>query len=90
MKPLVHIAGFIPAAGETIGELAARSTPPLPLISTQVPGGTEISLDPARVESGRSGYVGPVFGVGTIFLTSIAASNMSFSDRPVGSKPSRR
>lgn len=51
VKSLVYIAGFIPAAGETVGELAARSTPPLPLISTQVPGGTEVSLDPAQFRS---------------------------------------
>ncbi|MET0495848.1 MAG: alpha/beta fold hydrolase [Actinoplanes sp.] len=42
VKSLVYIAGFIPARGETIGELAAQSSPALPLISTSVPAGTEV------------------------------------------------
>ncbi|BCL33179.1 alpha/beta fold hydrolase [Streptomyces aurantiacus] len=48
VKALVYIAGFIPAKGETVGELAARSSPPIPLISTQVPAGTDVSIDPGH------------------------------------------
>ena len=48
VKSLVYIAGFIPAKGETIGELAAKSTPALPLVSTQVPDGTEVIIDPSH------------------------------------------
>ncbi|MFD6288459.1 alpha/beta fold hydrolase [Streptomyces sp. NPDC060205] len=46
VKALVYIAGFIPAKGETVGELAAKSSPPIPLISTPVPNGTDVSIDP--------------------------------------------
>ncbi|GIE81792.1 alpha/beta hydrolase [Actinoplanes philippinensis] len=55
VKSLVYIAGFIPAQGETIGELAARSTPPLPLIATPVPGGTEVVIDPAGFRDAFAG-----------------------------------
>ena len=50
VKALVYIAGFIPAKGETVGDLAAKSSPTLPLISTNVPDGTEVSIDPATSE----------------------------------------
>lgn len=46
VKALVYIAGFIPAKGETVGDLAAKSSPPIPLIGTETPGGTEVSIDP--------------------------------------------
>ncbi|MGW2842651.1 alpha/beta fold hydrolase [Streptomyces sp. NPDC001493] len=46
VKALVYIAGFIPATGETVGDLAAQSTPAIPLVSTTVPGGTDVSIDP--------------------------------------------
>ncbi|MGC5562167.1 alpha/beta fold hydrolase [Streptomyces sp. FR-108] len=46
VKALVYIAGFIPAKGETVGELAAKSSPPIPLVSTPVPNGTDVSIDP--------------------------------------------
>ncbi|MGW1468991.1 alpha/beta fold hydrolase [Streptomyces sp. NPDC002308] len=46
VKALVYIAGFIPAKGETVGDLAAQSTPAIPLVPTTVPGGTDVSIDP--------------------------------------------
>ncbi|WP_220040487.1 alpha/beta fold hydrolase, partial [Nonomuraea aridisoli] len=46
VKALVYIAGFIPAKGETVGELAAKSSPAIPLVSTSVPDGTDVSIDP--------------------------------------------
>ncbi|WP_239096388.1 alpha/beta hydrolase [Streptomyces sp. SID11385] len=48
VKALVYIAGFIPVKGESVGDLAARSTPPIPLVETPVPDGTEVSIDPAH------------------------------------------
>ncbi|MGC8917757.1 alpha/beta hydrolase [Streptomyces sp. PG2] len=48
VKALVYIAGFIPVKGETVGDLAAKSTPPVPLVYTQVPDGTDVSIDPAK------------------------------------------
>jgi pimeloyl-ACP methyl ester carboxylesterase len=75
VKSLVYIAGFIPAKGETIGELAAKSTPPLPLISTQVPGGTEVSLDPAQF---RSAFAGD--------LDEAAATDLAITQRPANTK----
>lgn len=55
VKALVYIAGFIPVQGETIGELAAKSSPPLPLIATQVPAGTEVVIDPAQFRAAFAG-----------------------------------
>ncbi|SEG91972.1 Alpha/beta hydrolase family protein [Thermomonospora echinospora] len=52
---LVYIAAFIPAKGETVGELAAKSDPALPLVSTPVPGGTEVIFDPARFRTAFAG-----------------------------------
>lgn len=46
VKALVYIAGLIPVKGETVGELSAKSSPAIPLVSTAVPGGTDVSLDP--------------------------------------------
>ncbi|MFI8205486.1 alpha/beta fold hydrolase [Streptomyces sp. NPDC085937] len=57
VKALVYIAGFIPAKGETVGDLAAKSSPPLPLVSTDVPGGTEVSIDPAHFREAFAGDV---------------------------------
>ncbi|WP_237771235.1 alpha/beta fold hydrolase [Kribbella sp. ALI-6-A] len=75
VKSLVYIAGFIPAKGETIGELAAKSTPPLPLISTQVPGGTEVSLEPAQF---RSAFAADLDGT--------AATDLATTQRPANTK----
>ncbi|MQY40839.1 hypothetical protein SRB17_88720 [Streptomyces sp. RB17] len=46
VKALVYIAGFIPVKGETVGALANQSSTPIPLITTPVPGGAEVSIDP--------------------------------------------
>ncbi|MET9773995.1 alpha/beta hydrolase [Streptomyces sp. NPDC006367] len=46
VKALVYIAGFIPVKGETVGDLAARSSTSIPLVSTAVPDGTDVSIDP--------------------------------------------
>jgi pimeloyl-ACP methyl ester carboxylesterase len=59
VKALVYVAGFIPAQGETVGELAAKSTPPIPLVSTEVPGGTEVSIDPDHFRDSFAGDVDP-------------------------------
>jgi pimeloyl-ACP methyl ester carboxylesterase len=75
VKSLVYIAGFIPAQGETIGELAAQSTPPLPLISTQVPGGTEVTIDPAQF---RQAFAAD--------LDKDTAANLAASQRPANTK----
>jgi pimeloyl-ACP methyl ester carboxylesterase len=55
IKALVYVAAFIPAAGETVGELAAQSSPPLPLAAAEVPGGTEVSIDPAGFRDAFAG-----------------------------------
>lgn len=52
---LVYVAAFIPVAGETVGELAARSTPPLPLVTVDVPGGAEVLIDPAAFRDAFAG-----------------------------------
>lgn len=71
VKSLVYIAGFIPAKGETVGELAAKSTPALPLISTQVPGGTEVIIDPTKF---RDAFAGD--------LDKTTAANLATAQRP--------
>ncbi|VVJ17233.1 Uncharacterised protein [Amycolatopsis camponoti] len=59
VKSLVYIAGFIPVKGETIGELAAKSSTPLPLITTPVPGGAEVTIDPAQFRAAFAGDLAP-------------------------------
>jgi pimeloyl-ACP methyl ester carboxylesterase len=75
VKSLVYIAGFIPAKGETIGELAAKSTPALPLISTQVPDGTEVIIDPAQF---RTAFAGD--------LDQTTATNLALTQRPANTR----
>ncbi|WIV56079.1 alpha/beta hydrolase [Amycolatopsis nalaikhensis] len=75
VESLVYIAGFIPAAGETIGELAARSTPALPLIATQVPGGTEVVIDPAGF---RAAFAGD--------LDATTAADLAVTQRPADTR----
>lgn len=70
-KALDHIAGFIPAKGETVGDLAAKSSPRLPLVSTDVPGGTEVSIDPAHFREAFAGDVGRT-----------TAANLAAAQRP--------
>lgn len=55
IKALVYVAAFIPALGETVGELAAQSSPSLPLVAAEVPGGTEVSIDPAGFREAFAG-----------------------------------
>lgn len=47
VKSLVYIAGFAPAKGEALGELSEPDAPELPLVPTPVPGGVDLTLDPA-------------------------------------------
>lgn len=75
VKSLVYIAGFIPAKGETIGELAARSTPPLPLVTTPVPGGAEVVIDPARF---REAFAGD--------LDRATAADLAVTQRPANTR----
>ncbi|WP_217145159.1 alpha/beta fold hydrolase [Streptomyces sp. AC627_RSS907] len=75
VKALVYIAGFIPAKGETVGELAAKSSPPIPLVSTNVPGGTEVSIDPAHF---REAFAGDV--------AKTTAANLAAAQRPANLK----
>lgn len=75
VKSLVYVAGFIPAKGETVGELAARSTPALPLISTQVPGGTEVIIDPAQF---RAAFAGD--------LDETKATDLAITQRPANTE----
>jgi pimeloyl-ACP methyl ester carboxylesterase len=75
VKSLVYIAGFIPAKGETVGELAARSTPALPLIFTPVPDGTDVTIDPAQY---RSAFAGD--------LDKTTAADLAITQRPANTK----
>ncbi|MFE0478154.1 MULTISPECIES: alpha/beta fold hydrolase [Streptomyces] len=75
VKALVYIAGFIPAKGETVGELAAKSSPPIPLVTTNVPGGTEVSIDPAHFREAFAGDVGRT-----------TAANLAAAQRPANLK----
>ncbi|MEU8819913.1 alpha/beta hydrolase [Actinoplanes sp. NPDC048796] len=75
VKSLVYIAGFIPVQGETIGELAAQSTPALPLITTPVPAGAEVIIDPAKF---REAFAGD--------LSKDDAANLATVQRPANTK----
>jgi pimeloyl-ACP methyl ester carboxylesterase len=75
VKSLVYIAGFIPAKGETIGELAAKSTPALPLVSTQVPHGTEVIIDPVQFREAFAGDLDPA-----------TAADLAITQRPANTK----
>jgi pimeloyl-ACP methyl ester carboxylesterase len=57
IRSLVYVAGFIPVKGETVGQLAAQSSPPLPLVSVDVPGGAEVAIDPAGFREAFAGDV---------------------------------
>lgn len=46
VRALVYVAAFIPVEGETVGELAAQSSTPLPLVTVQTPGGPEVHISP--------------------------------------------
>ena len=45
LRSLGYIADFVPTKGETVGELAAQSSPPLTLVSVDVPGGAEVAIE---------------------------------------------
>ena len=75
VKSLVYIAGFIPAKGETVGELAAKSTPALPLLSTKVPDGTEVIIDPAKFHEAFAGD-----------LDATTAADLAQDQRPANTK----
>ncbi|MFJ9782818.1 alpha/beta fold hydrolase [Amycolatopsis sp. NPDC101161] len=75
VKALVYIAGFIPVRGETIGDLAAKSSTPLPLITTPVPGGAEVTIDPAQF---RTAFAGD--------LDRTTAADLATTQRPANTK----
>lgn len=55
IRSLVYIAGFIPTKGETVGQLAAQSSPPLPLLSVDVPSGAEVTIEPVGFHDAFAG-----------------------------------
>jgi len=57
IRSLVYVAGFIPIKGETVGQLAAQSSSPLPLVSVDVPGGAEVAIDPLGFREAFAGDV---------------------------------
>jgi pimeloyl-ACP methyl ester carboxylesterase len=57
IRSLVYIAGFIPTEGETVGQLAAQSSSPLPLVSVDVPGGAEVAIEPVGFRDAFAGDV---------------------------------
>ena len=57
IRSLVYVAGFIPVKGETVGQLAAQSSSPLPLVSVEVPGGAEVAIDPAGFRDAFAGDI---------------------------------
>lgn len=54
---LVYVAAFIPTKGETVGELAAQSTPALPLVTTEVGAGAEVMIEPTAFRAAFAGDV---------------------------------
>ena len=57
LRSLVYVAGFIPTKGETVGQLAAQSSPPLPLVSVDVPDGAEVAIDPGGFHDAFAGDI---------------------------------
>ena len=53
----MYVAGFIPVKGETVGQLAAQSSSPLPLVSVEVPSGAEVAIDPVGFRDAFAGDV---------------------------------
>jgi pimeloyl-ACP methyl ester carboxylesterase len=80
---LVYVAGFIPLKGETVGQLAAQSTPSLRLASVEVPGGAEVTIDQASFPAAFAGD-----------LDDVTAANLAVAQRPANvravSEPSAR
>jgi pimeloyl-ACP methyl ester carboxylesterase len=75
LRALVYVAGFIPARGETVGQLASQSSPPLPLVAVDVPGGAEVGIDPAAF---RDAFAGD--------LDAEAAAGLAVVQRPANTK----
>jgi pimeloyl-ACP methyl ester carboxylesterase len=57
IRSLVYVAGFIPVKGEMVGQLAAQSSSPLPVVSVEVPGGAEVAIDPVGFRDAFAGDV---------------------------------
>ncbi|MRK03029.1 alpha/beta fold hydrolase [Aeromicrobium sp. S22] len=68
---LVYVAAFIPLKGEAVGQLAAQSSTPLPLLSVEVDGGAEVTIDPAGF---RAAFAGD--------LDETSAANLAVAQRP--------
>ncbi|MQY10040.1 hypothetical protein SRB5_01440 [Streptomyces sp. RB5] len=75
VRALVYVAGFIPAKGETVGNLAEQTTPSIPLVTTPVPGGAEVSIDPAHFRDVFAGDVDPT-----------TAADMAVTQRPANTR----
>lgn len=72
---LVYIAAFIPLKDETVGQLAAQSTPALPLVPVQVPGGTEVTIHQVAFAAAFAGD-----------LDQNTAANLAVAQRPANVK----
>ncbi|MCD9198222.1 alpha/beta hydrolase [Aeromicrobium wangtongii] len=75
IRSLVYIAAFIPLKDETVGQLAAQSTPALPLIPVQVPDGTEVTIDQTAFAAAFAGD-----------LDQNTAANLAVAQRPANVK----
>ncbi|WP_199906796.1 alpha/beta hydrolase [Aeromicrobium chenweiae] len=75
IRSLVFIAAFIPLIGETVGQLAAQSTPALPLVPVEVPDGVEVSIEEAGF---RTAFAGD--------LSQAIADNLAVAQRPANVK----
>ncbi|GAA2676831.1 alpha/beta fold hydrolase [Actinoplanes palleronii] len=76
VKSLVFIGAYVPAKGETLGELNARvvehPVPALPVVPTEVPGGVDLSIDPAQF---RAAFAADV--------DKTVAADMAIAQRPI-------
>lgn len=68
---LVYVAAFIPLKGETVGQLAAQSTPALPLAPVEVAGGAEVTIVQDAFPAAFAGDLDPV-----------TAANLAVAQRP--------
>ncbi|MCL3819059.1 esterase/lipase family protein [Aeromicrobium wangtongii] len=75
IRSLVYIAAFIPLKDETVGQLAAQSTPALPLVPVQVPDGTEVTIDQTAFAAAFAGD-----------LDQNTAANLAVAQRPANVK----
>lgn len=74
VRALVYIGALIPAKGESVFDLVADS-PALPVVSTAVPEGTEVALDPDHF---REVFAGD--------LNETTAAEMAVTQRPANTK----